>query len=415
MPKSEVNLILGGPQGAGLETSMSVLGYALAWSNYGFIADREYFSNIKGRHSYIHIRVSSRNIPRSLTYPVDLIVAMDSETVFTHFDDLRNGGILIYDKTTNGKDIESLLSIEEPLKERLKNKLSSLGLEPKISQLVSYLRDYKNVVVVDLNYAEILDSINKEFKLSPQQSSRYVSSILIGAVSTILGLDIESLTYGFTRHFRERKDLITQNLEIAKLVRNIVGKYDISELIIESPITEFKELVIASGNDIVAMGKIVGGLRYQSYYPITPVADESFTLERYEKLKVEEEIASLVVLQTEDEIAAIASAIGASLTGVRSATATSGPGFSLMVKGLSWAGMNEVPVVITYYQRDGPSTGLPTRGSQSDLLFSIFAGHGEFLRVVISSGDHLEAFYDAIEAFNIAERYQVPVIHLLTR
>jgi 2-oxoglutarate ferredoxin oxidoreductase subunit alpha len=125
--------------------------------------------------------------------------------------------------------------------------------------------------------------------------------------------------------------------------------------------------------------------------------------------------SSLIVIQTEDEIAAITSAIGASLTGVRSATATSGPGFSLMVEGLSWAGMNEVPVVITYYQRGGPSTGLPTRGSQSDLLFSVFAGHGEFPRVVLSSGDHLEALYDAVEAFNIAEKYQLPVIHLLDK
>lgn len=415
MPNSEVNVILGGPQGAGLETSMSVLGYALAWSNYGFIADREYFSNIKGRHSYIHLRISSRGIPRSLTYPVDLVAAMDSETVFTHFDDLRDGGILVYDKTTNDKRIESLPSIEEQLRERVKNKLNSFGLEPKISHLVSYLENHRNVVVVDLDYAGILDSISREFKLSPQQASRYVSSILIGAVSTLLGLDIESLTYGFMRHFRGRDDLVTQNLEITKLVRDLVSGYKISELILESPVTWFKELIVASGNDVAAMGKIVGGLRYQSYYPITPAADESFTLERYEKLAVGEEIASLVVLQTEDEIAAIASAIGASLTGVRSATATSGPGFSLMVEGLSWAGMNEVPVVITYYQRGGPSTGLPTRGSQSDLLFSIFAGHGEFPRVIISSGDHLEAFYDSIEAFNIAEKYQVPVIHLLDK
>ena len=416
MPIDEVNIILGGPQGAGLETSMSVLGYALARSGYGFIADREYYSNIKGRHSYIHLRVSSRNIPRSLKYPVDIIAAMDPETIFTHFDDLRDGGVLVYDKTANDKKLESLLSVEEELKERVKNKLDSLNLESKISHLVSYLKSSRNVVIIDLNYAEILDLISKKFKLSPQQTSRYVSSILIGAVSGLLGLDIESLTYGIARHFKEREDLVTQNLEIVKLVRSLISNYGIvSDLILEKPTLNFKEFLLASGNDVVAMGKIVGGLRYQSYYPITPAADESFTLEKYEKLVIEDEASSLVVLQTEDEIAAIASAIGASLTGVRSATATSGPGFSLMVEALSWAGMNEVPVVITYYQRGGPSTGLPTRGSQSDLLFSIFAGHGEFPRVIISSGDHVEAFYDAIEAFNIAEKYQLPVIHLLDK
>jgi 2-oxoglutarate ferredoxin oxidoreductase subunit alpha len=415
MPCSEISAILGGPQGAGLETSMAVLGYALARSGHGFIADREYFSNIKGRHSYIHLRISSKSVPRSLTYPVDLIAAMDPETVFTHFDDLRDGGVLIYDKATNDKRLDSILSIEEPLKERVEGRLTSLGLEPKISSLVSYLRNRRSVKVIDLNYAEILSIVGRKFKLSPQQVSRYVSSILIGAVSGLLGLDEESLTYGFTKHFRGREDLVSQNLEITTLVRNAIADYGVNELILEGPGVGLEELLVVSGNDVVAIGKIVGGLRYQSYYPITPAADESFTLEKYEKLDVGDGGSSLIVIQTEDEIAAITSAIGASLTGVRSATATSGPGFSLMVEGLSWAGMNEVPVVITYYQRGGPSTGLPTRGSQSDLLFSVFAGHGEFPRVVLSSGDHLEALYDAVEAFNIAEKYQLPVIHLLDK
>jgi len=216
-------------------------------------------------------------------------------------------------------------------------------------------------------------------------------------------------------YFKERRDIVVQNLEVANLTRNIIASYEINDLKLEDPLLKHSELLVVSGNDAVAIGKIIGGLRYQSYYPITPAGDESFTLEKYEKLDLDGESVSLIVIQTEDEIAAITSAIGASLTGVRSATSTSGPGFSLMVEGLSWAGMNEVPIVITYYQRGGPSTGLPTRGSQSDLLYSIFAGHGEFPRVVISSGDHLEALYDAIEAFNIAEKYQLPVIHLLDK
>src|SRR4029078_2361517 len=124
---------------------------------------------------------------------------------------------------------------------------------------------------------------------------------------------------------------------------------------------------------------------------------------------------SIVVVQTEDEIAAITMAISAALTGVRSATATSGPGFSLMAEALGWAGMNEVPVVITLYQRTGPSTGLPTRHEQSDLLFAIRAGHGEFPRIVFASGDIEEAFYDSIKVFNLAEKYQLPVIHMLDK
>jgi len=108
-------------------------------------------------------------------------------------------------------------------------------------------------------------------------------------------------------------------------------------------------------------------------------------------------------------------ASGAALTGVRAATSTSGPGFSLMVEGLGWAGNNEVPVVVNYYQRGAPSTGLPTRHGQDDLRFAIHASHGEFPRIVLCSGDIEECFYDAARAFNYAERYQLPVIHLIDK
>ena len=121
-----------------------------------------------------------------------------------------------------------------------------------------------------------------------------------------------------------------------------------------------EERIFLSGNQAVAMGKVLGGCRVQTYYPITPAADESEYLEAHEILKTKNGEASILVVQTEDEIAAINSASGACLAGARAATSTSGPGFSLMVEGLSWAGNSEVPVVITYYQRGAPSTGLPT-------------------------------------------------------
>ena len=127
------------------------------------------------------------------------------------------------------------------------------------------------------------------------------------------------------------------------------------------------------------------------------------------------EPGGILVVQTEDEIAAITMATGAALTGARSATSTSGPGFSLMVEGLGWAGINEVPIVINFYQRGGPSTGLPTRHGQDDLRFAIHASHGEFPRIILCSGDIEECFYDAARAFNYAERYQTPVIHLIDK
>ncbi len=182
------------------------------------------------------------------------------------------------------------------------------------------------------------------------------------------------------------------------------------------PTLKHKEYIVVSGNDAVAIGKIIGGLRFQSYYPITPAQDESFFLEVYDRLVVDREsYGSILVIQTEDEIAAVTSAIGAALAGVRAATATSGPGFDLMSEALSWAGNSEVPLVVTLYQRAGPSTGLPTRGEQADLLAALFTGHGDFPRIVIASGDHNEAIYDSIEALNLAEKYQTVVIHLLDK
>ncbi|MGI0024229.1 MAG: 2-oxoacid:acceptor oxidoreductase subunit alpha, partial [Nitrososphaera sp.] len=178
-----------------------------------------------------------------------------------------------------------------------------------------------------------------------------------------------------------------------------------------------KDMIIVQGNQSSALGKMVAGCRFQTYYPITPASDDSEFLEANEILELNDsgKKGSTVVVQTEDEIAAIAMAIGSALTGARSATATSGPGFSLMAEALGWAGINEVPVVVSLYQRTGPSTGLPTRHEQGDLNFAINAGHGEFPRIVLASGDIEESFYDTIKVFNFAERYQMPVIHLLDK
>jgi 2-oxoglutarate ferredoxin oxidoreductase subunit alpha len=159
------------------------------------------------------------------------------------------------------------------------------------------------------------------------------------------------------------------------------------------------------GAQATAMGKILAGCRFQTYYPITPATDESEYLESHPDGKV-------VVVQCEDEIAALTMAIGSALTGARASTSTSGPGFNLMVESFGWAGINEVPVVLVNYQRGGPSTGLPTRHEQGDLKFALNAGHGDFPRIVLAPGDLEEAFWGIIDCFNWAERYQMPAVFL---
>ena len=408
---NELRYIIGGPQGGGLETTSEILSWAFAKSGYGIISDREYFSNIKGRHSYVHATVSATELPKHLNYPVDIVAAMDAETVFTHFNDLRDGGYLIYNSDDDSVNYASIPSMERELKERLSEQFKQLGLDGTVKSVVKYLQGSRNVRVVALSFKELLMEIQKREGIVPSQASRYISTILVGAVAAITGISEDSLDYSLRRRFT-REDVYRHNRAMANIVIDLVRSQFGTELKLDPPRIGVKSVLVASGNDAIAMAKVVAGVRFQAYYPITPAADESFTLEEYETIGGE---GSIIVFQTEDELAAINAAIGAALTGVRSSVATSGPGFDLMVEGLGWAGHNEVPVVVTYYQRGGPSTGQPTRGGQSDLLSSVFASHGEYPRIVLASGDHEEAFYDAIDAFNYAETYQVPVIHLVDK
>ncbi|MEM4412259.1 MAG: 2-oxoacid:ferredoxin oxidoreductase subunit alpha [Thermofilum sp.] len=411
----EVRFLLGGPQGGGVETAMMVLLRALAEAGYGVLASREYFSNIVGRHSYVLARACSSGAPLSLSYPVHVVAAMDAETVFTHAFDLARGGVLVLDRDAYGRRLSEIASMEDYTRERIRRRLTALGLGEDLPSLLSHLVSNAGVRVVSFSFREVLSRAGEKAGLSPTLLSRYLSSVIAGAVASLLGLSRAHVERAFRQQFRGREDLVKSNLAVLDEVSREVESSGV-KIEVDKPEVKPGKYLLVSGNDAVAMGKVVGGLRFQSYYPITPAADESVFLERVSYAEhAGPLLGPILVLQTEDEIAAIASAIGAALAGVRSATSTSGPGFDLMVEGLSYAGMNEVPVVITYYQRGGPSTGQPTRGAQSDLLSAVFAGHGEFARVVISSGDHEEAFYDAVEAFNIAEKFQVPVIHLLDK
>ena len=176
------------------------------------------------------------------------------------------------------------------------------------------------------------------------------------------------------------------------------------------------QTILVQGFQGTALGKMACGCRFQAYYPITPASDESVFLESNELLEItDDRPGSTAVIQSEDEICAMGMTIGGALTGTRSATCTSGPGFALMTEMLGWAGINEVPVVITNYQRSGPSTGLPTRHGQDDLLFSVYAGHGDFPKIVYASGEIEESFYNTGNCFNYADVFQVPVIHLMDK
>ncbi|WP_317895321.1 2-oxoacid:ferredoxin oxidoreductase subunit alpha [Pyrofollis japonicus] len=413
----EARIIVGGPQGSGLETAAQVLVSAYAKLGYRVYSTREYFSNIKGRHSYINIRVSSKKQPSAPREEPNIIAAIDAETVLTHFVDATKGTIIVYDKATEKTSIDKIPSMENELKQRVQSLLTKYGYPATVEGAIQYASEVLGAEPLPLNYNELLAKLAEKTGISRYLARRYLNSIPISIIALATGLDIEELREGFERRFQGRKAIIENNVELARIVYEYGEKLGIANKFrLKNPENPPAEYFVVSGNDSVAMGKVVGGLRVQTYYPITPAADESFMLEAHEDLdSYKEGFGGIIVFQTEDEIAAISSAIGAALTGARAATATSGPGFDLMVEALGWAGMNEVPVVITYYQRGGPSTGLPTRGGQQDLFSALFSGHGEFPRIILASGDHEEAFYDAIKALNWAERYQLPVIHLLDK
>jgi len=423
--------MIGGAQGTGVDSSANVYAYAVASAGYYGYGKREYYSNIKGRHSYFSVLSSDRPV-NSIIDDVHLLASFDAETVFRHASEVVSGGGIIYDKDLENERLKNIPSIEQRIKEEITKELSENGMDDTLRSLLK-LTESRGVRLYPIPYMDLLKRVG-EIIGQPQLSAlvRMINTMAVAASFAVLRADPNHLYNGLFYSFRAKKKVVEMNIKACEVVYDYVKSNFSDDFAYSLPNrSRSEEVMLISGTSMVGIAKIYSGCRFQTYYPITPAADENVYLEDKMTFRVDgtseldyPEVAetktlidkgNIVVIQTEDEIAAINMAIGASLTGVRAATATSGPGFSLMAEGLGWAGMNEVPVVVTLYQRAGPSTGLPTRHEQGDLLFSVFAGHGEFPRIVIASGDMLEAFYDTVRAFNYAEKYQVPVIHLLDK
>jgi len=400
--------MIGGAQGSGVDTAANLFGNTLGKAGYYLFGNREYYSNIKGRHSYFNLTISDKP-KHSLSEKVDILTTFDAETVFQHFHEVK--GHLIYNKGLENTKIDTVQSIEPELVEEISRRLGSYG--NTISAAVKFAAE-KGVQVIPIDYDQIARDVASQLKVALSVVERVKNIAAVAASYGLLGLKEEYLMQSISRSFRNELYSKMNTIGAKMAMSYVKPAYDMKELPVD-------KRVQIDGNTASAMGKIAAGLRFQTYYPITPASDESTYIEAHQEVLTidpdtgDKKRSPIVVVQTEDELAAVNMAIGAALTGVRAATATSGPGFSLMAEGIGWAGMDEVPVVITYYIRGAPSTGLPTRSGQSDLKFALNVGHGEFPRIVIASGDHVEVFKDAIWAFNLAERYQTPVIHLIEK
>lgn len=410
----------GGPQGSGVDSAANIFGRACCYGGLHVYGKREYHSNIKGLHSYFHVRVSKKEV-RSDVDHVDLLCAFDAESVVRHIWEVAQGGGVICDTEAQETRIFDIQTLTPAFWTEFRKKLDEKSIKPEtVGDLLAEVKR-NNVRTYAVPYMsllkEVADEIGEE-KLS--KLTRMINVLALGASFGIVDYDKTYVEKAIKVIFGDKPKVISMNfIALTKAYEYAHQKFSDFGFKLETVPTDEKRIFL-QGTQAVALGKLVGGCRIQTYYPITPAADESEYLEENEMLKIQQSAGgsnsgSIIVMQTEDEIAAINMASGAALTGVRAATATSGPGFSLMVEGLGWAGNNEVPIVVTYYQRGAPSTGLPTRHSQGDLQFAMHASHGEFPRIVLSSGDIKECFYDAVRSFNYAERYQTPVIHLIDK
>jgi 2-oxoglutarate ferredoxin oxidoreductase subunit alpha len=247
--------------------------------------------------------------------------------------------------------------------------------------------------------------------------ARMINVLALSISLSFININRQALSRAIKYIFRTKPKIAEINIAAAEYAYNYSEqKFQDNKFSFYKNKRDFSDIILVQGSQSSALGKIVAGCRFQTYYPITPASEDSEFLESNQIIEqMDGKKGSVLVMQTEDEIAAITMAIGGALTGTRTSTATSGPGFSLMAEALGWAGINEVPLVVSLYQRAGPSTGLPTRHEQGDLLFAINAGHGEFPRIVFASGDIEESFYDTLKVFNFADIFQLPVIHLLDK
>lgn len=415
MVKKEINWMAGGPQGAGVDSAANIFGRACGYGGLYVFGRREYHSNIKGLHSYFHLRVSPHEVLANVN-DVDLLAAFDAETVVRHIGEMVSNSGIIVNREQVSTRVLSIPTLPPEFKDELQKYMDQKGIGETLGDFLDDARK-NHIQVFEVPYMDLLKQVASKLGIDKiSKVTRMINVLTIGVSFALLDYDQSLVEKAVRTIFSDKPQVADMNV-LALREAYTYSKTTFKDVFAHKleRLDAHEERIFVSGNQAVAMGKVLGGCRVQTYYPITPAADESEYLEAHEVLKTRSGDGAIVVMQTEDEIAAVNAASGAALTGARAATSTSGPGFSLMVEGLSWAGNSEVPLVITYYQRGAPATGLPTRHGQADLRFALHAGHGDFPRIILASGDIKECFYDAARAFNYAERYQMPVIHLIDK
>ncbi len=369
----EVAIKIGGEAGFGIKVAGLILGKALFNNGLYVFGYSEYPSLIRGGHNVYQLNVSCQPII-SATQRIDVLIALNQATIEKHQAEMNPGGVILHDNLTIGRrQSKGINLLELPLS----------VLAEKAGGLIT-----KNIVALGAVMAVMnldLDLFKKELEKEFIKKGRAVVKMNKAAAE---------LGYKFILKQIKKEKLNLEKLDIKKCGLGLRNKgYNF----------------IMTANEATAYGVIQAGCKFYSAYPMTPATSIMHVLAAKQKE------FGMVVHQTEDEISAIGAAIGASAAGVRSATGTSGGGFALMNEHLGLAAITETPLVLIEAQRTAPATGLPTWTEQGDLQYVVHASHGEFPRVVLAPGDAEEAFYMVQQAFNWAEKFQLPVIFLLDK
>lgn len=357
---------IGGEAGYGIMTSGLIFGKSFVKGGLFAFDTNEYPSLIRGGHNTYTVRVCNEPI-FSHSKKIDILVALTKLAFDKHKDEISENGFIIFDKSVFNIEDESKNGINIlpiPLTELATNKGGQAIMRNNVAIGASF-------ALLDYNFEYLVDVIRDIFGGKKGEN--------------VAKLNINLAKEGY--------DYVIKNFPVLAKSIKVATKKPTKRMYI-------------TGNEAISLGAIKAGCKFYSAYPMTPASSILHFLSS------KENDYNIIVKQTEDEIAAIHMAIGSSFAGVRSMTGTSGGGFSLMTEALGLAALTETPLVLVLAQRPGPSTGMPTHTEQGDLKFVINASNGEFPRVVIAPGDVNECFYETFNAFNIAEKYQLPVILL---
>jgi 2-oxoglutarate ferredoxin oxidoreductase subunit alpha len=346
----EISILIGGEAGDGIKQAGNMVARLLNRYGYRVFVYEDYQSLIRGGHNFAIVRASKEKVEEHKER-VDVIVALNQETVEKHRKRLKEGGYFIVDSDKAGVH-DTVNSIEIPM--------TTIARERNLPLIVR-------------------------------------NTIALGALARALSMDFLVVEDVIRKCIRKK---VEENVEACK------EGYNASREVFKVEKIEREPLPLLTGNELIALGLVKGGMKVYIAYPMTPASSILHFL------AANEDRLNIRTVHPETEIAVIGMLQGCAYAGVRAACGTSGGGFALMVEHLSLAGQAEIPTVIVLAQRPAPATGVPTYTMQGDLFFAMFSGHGEFPRVVMAPGNGEQAFYMSAEAMNIAWKFQIPVIVL---